>query len=49
MGSRLTAMQRSQIAEALTLSRFLLSPTDGTDPVLIERRRARIREIQASL
>ncbi|NEQ45145.1 MAG: hypothetical protein F6K00_16920 [Leptolyngbya sp. SIOISBB] len=49
MGSRLTAMQRSQIAEALTLSRFLISQTDNTDPVLIERRRDRIREIQKSL
>ncbi|MEM9116618.1 MAG: hypothetical protein AAGD09_01915 [Cyanobacteria bacterium P01_F01_bin.56] len=49
MGSRLTAMQRSQIAEALTLSRFLITQTDGTDVALVERRRARIREIQKSL
>ncbi len=49
MGSRLTAMQRSQIAEALTLSRFLISQTDTADPVLIERRRDRIREIQKTL
>lgn len=42
-------MQRSQIAEALTLSRFLISQTDDTDPVLIARRRDRIREIQQSL
>ncbi|MGD1859673.1 MAG: hypothetical protein ACFB0E_06855 [Leptolyngbyaceae cyanobacterium] len=49
MGSRLTAMQRSQIAEALTLSRFLVAQSDGADPVLIQRRRDRIREIQQAL
>ncbi|MEM1308558.1 MAG: hypothetical protein AAGF98_03480 [Cyanobacteria bacterium P01_H01_bin.153] len=49
MGSRLTAMQRSQIAEALTLSRFLISQSDGADSVLIQRRRDRIREIQQAL
>lgn len=49
MGSRLTATQRSQIAEALTLSRFLISQSEGADPALIDRRRDRIRTIQQSL
>ncbi|RZM77853.1 hypothetical protein [Leptolyngbya iicbica] len=49
MGSHLTAMQRSQIAEALTLSRFLISQSEGVEPALIERRRDRIREIQTAL
>ncbi len=49
MGSQLTAMQRSQIAEALSLSRFLISQAEGAEPSLIERRRDRIREIQTAL
>lgn len=49
MGSRLTTTQRSQIAEALTLSRFLISPSDEADPELVARRRDRIRDIQHSL
>lgn len=49
MGARLTATQRSQIAEALTLSRFLISQSAGADPTLIERRRDRLRTLQQAL
>ncbi|MEO0986293.1 MAG: hypothetical protein AAFY20_12170 [Cyanobacteria bacterium J06639_14] len=45
----LNATQRSHIAEALTLSRFLISEAKGADPALIQRRRERIRTIQRSL
>ncbi len=45
----LNATQRSQIAEALTLSRFLISDAKEADPALVQRRRERIRMIQRSL
>ena len=49
MISRLTAIQRSQIAEALTLSRFLTSHSDEADTELFQRRRDRVRAIQQDL
>lgn len=49
MASRLTSNQRSLIAEALTLSRFLVAHTSSTDSELVERRRDRIRDIQQAL
>lgn len=48
MTTRLTAIQRSHIAEALTLSRFLNHASD-TESELVQRRRDRIREIQREL
>ena len=47
--SSLNATQRSQIAEALTLSRFLTSHAADADPILVQRRRERIRTIQQAL
>jgi hypothetical protein len=49
MTSRLTATQRSLIAEALTLSRLLVHQADTTDAILTERRRDRMRAIQQEL
>jgi hypothetical protein len=49
MASRLTATQRSHIAEALTLSRFLISHTGEAETELVQRRRDRIRTIQHDL
>lgn len=47
--SRLSAAQRSQIAEALTLSRFLLNKSAKTDSALVQRRQERLRTIQQTL
>lgn len=48
MASRLSAIQRSQIAGALTLPRFLLAYTDSEAP-LVQRQRDRICVIQQAL
>ncbi|NER80886.1 MAG: hypothetical protein F6K42_15215 [Leptolyngbya sp. SIO1D8] len=45
----LSATQRSQMAEALELSRFLIRQTESADSELVQRRRNRIRTIQQSL
>ena len=47
--SRLSAAQRSQIAEALTLSRFLTDKSQKADAALVQRRRERLRIIQQTL
>lgn len=49
MASCLTTEQRSQVAEAIAIARFLISQTDGADDALIQRRRDRIRDLQQSL
>lgn len=49
MPSRLTATQRSHLAEALTLSRFLISHAGDADTELVQRRRDRIRALQQAL
>jgi hypothetical protein len=48
--SGLTPEQRSQVAEALHLARFLIGGDKATaDPTLVARRRDRIRQLQQSL
>jgi hypothetical protein len=48
--SGLTPQQRSQVAEALQLARFLIGGDKATaDPTLVARRRDRIRHLQQSL
>jgi hypothetical protein len=48
--SGLTPQQRSQVAEALHLARFLIGGDKATaDPTLVARRRDRIRHLQQSL
>jgi hypothetical protein len=48
--SGLTPQQRSQVAEALHLARFLIGGDKATaDPTLVARRRDRIRQLQQSL
>ncbi|HEY9887866.1 MAG TPA: hypothetical protein V6D02_05655 [Candidatus Obscuribacterales bacterium] len=49
MASGLTPIQRSHIAEALTLSRFLTTAAADADPEVVQRRRDRIRVIQQEL
>lgn len=49
MTTCLTETQRSQIAEALTLSRFLIAEARTADAELVQRRRERLRTIQQNL
>lgn len=49
MTSLLTGTQRSRIAEALVLSRFLTAESDTADEALVQRRRDRLRIIQQEL
>ena len=49
MAPNLTALQRSQMAEALTLSRFLTTQGKSADHEVVQRRRDRLRAIQQEL
>ena len=49
MAPNLTALQRSQMAEALTLSRFLTTQSKAADSEVVQRRRDRLRAIQQEL
>ncbi|MDB9526896.1 hypothetical protein PN498_12930 [Oscillatoria sp. CS-180] len=49
MTSRLTGVQRSRMAEALTLSRFLIAESSTADESLVQRRRDRLRTLQQEL